>query len=274
MITYRDLGHRGRLGNALFELAATIGIARAYNQDVIFPEDWIHRPYFSVPDEMFGPIPDHAIEAYDTVDAVERIDPRVRPYLQDYSLFADHMDEIRGYLQPSESALGLLLTEDQIPPGTLGVHVRRGDNVVDPGVPNKSDYHLCPPLDYYKRGTAHMIIAHSEWDNRAVFSDDIPWCKENFRRTVDYWGNGEGYWKEHEERFGIDAPNDWIDLFRLAQCDHFVISGSTFGIWAALLANVPGDHVVRPDRVYGPLLSYIDSELLFPPDWKVLPFVT
>lgn len=272
MITYRDLGRRGRLGNQLFELASTIGIARAYNQDVVFPEDWIYRPHFSVPDEMFGPIPDHAVEAYDMADAVEHIDPRVRPYLQDYRLFADYIDEIREYLQPSLAAFGLLLVEEAAPPGTLGIHVRRGDNVIDPGIPNKSDYHLCPSFDYYNRGadqTMNDYVIHKV----AIYSDDYPACRENWSGSAVVWGSAEPYWKEHEERFGVDEPQDWIDLFGLSECDHFVVSGSTFGIWAALLADVPGDHVTRPDKVYGPLLSYIDSELLFPPDWKVLPLV-
>jgi hypothetical protein len=267
MITYRDLGRRGRLGNALFELASTIGIARTYNQDVIFPEDWMHRPYFSVPDEMFGPIPDCAVEAYDMIDAVGHIDPRVRAYLQDINLFWPHIDEIRGYLRPSETAWNILDDHQyEMPGGTLtAVHVRRGDNVYDPGVPNKSDYHTCPTLDYYCRGLSQFSNEHI-----SVFSDDIAWCRE-FLGFADYFGDGRGYWKEHEDRFEIDAPHDWIDIFQMSFCNQFVISGSTFGIWGALLANVLDDHVVRPDKVYGPLLSYIDESLLYPPGWKVNP---
>lgn len=272
MITFRNLGKTGRLGNQLFQIASTIGIARQFgDQPVMFPADWIYRPYFNLPDTMFGPIPDYAVDAHFIEDAVSHIDPRARPYLQDYNLFADDLDEIREYFFPSDLALNIIaLTPDAFNTldwvRTLGVHVRRGDNVVDPGVPNKSDYHLCPDLDYYSRGMMQFLVL--EWDKLAVFSDDIPWCRENFK--ADFFGDGRAYWKEHEERYGKDVPNDWIDLFTLARCKYFVVSGSTFGIWGALIAGVPDSHVVRPSKVYGPALDFIDESLMFPPDWKVI----
>jgi hypothetical protein len=77
--------------------------------------------------------------------------------------------------------------------------------------------------------------------------------------------------KEHEPGYGQKVPYDWEDLFLLASCDYYVVSGSTFGIWGALLSGCDPDHVVRPDKVYGPELAYIDSELLFHPDWRVIP---
>lgn len=236
-----------------------------------FPEDWIYRPYFNLPDTMFGPIPDYAVDADYMEAAVEHIDPRARAYLQDYNLFADDLDEIREYFFPSERALDVLqgLPQTFDWPTALGVHVRRGDNVIDPGVPNKSDYHLCPGLDYYERGIGRQWRDFPDRRNLAVFSDDIPWCRENLP-IAKYYGDGRAYWKEHEDLYGVDTPHDWIDLFTLARCNYFVVSGSTFGIWGALIAGVPDSHVVRPDKVYGPLLDFIDESLMFPPDWKVI----
>lgn len=265
MITYRALGHCGRLGNALWELASTVGIAMDSGEKPILPANWMHRPYFSVPDEFFGEIPPDAKEA---TEWAQHLDTRARPYLQDWRLFWPYINVIREYLQPSPYALEILAgypTTRKWWQPAVGIHVRRGDNVVDPGVPNKSDYHLCPTLDYYQRGIAEFdYIIRKE-----VFSDDLPWAQANIPAAS--YGVSTPHLKEHEPGFVTTEPHDWIDLFLLARCTHFVITGSTFGIWAAILADVHPARVVRPDRVYGPLLDYIDSELMFPPDWKVLP---
>ena len=155
------------------------------------------------------------------------------PYLQNIHLFYTHIELIREYLQPSPLALEAL-ADYQLPPWPkLAVHVRRGDNVFDPGVSNKSDYHLCPSLDYYQRGIKELPEG-----NMVVISDDIPWCREQFPQAA-FFGQGTGHPKEHEPQFLTSKPCDWIDLFLLAQCDSFVISGSTFGIWGALLSRCP-----------------------------------
>lgn len=266
MIAYRNLGLYGRLGNALFELAATIGIAMDHGEEPIFPENWMHRPFFSVPDEFFGPIPDDAKEA---TEFATHLDYRARAYLQDVNLFWPYIDVIRQYLQPSETARRVMASVGEgllnIEGPWLCVHVRRGDNVFDPGVPNKSDYHLCPPLEYYERG----IHALSPWPHgRAVFSDDIPWCKASI--AARYYGEGIAHPKEHEPDFMTQVPRDWVDLFLMSTCDRFVISGSTYGIWGAILADVRPEDVVRPDKVYGPIVrAYTDESLLFPPGWRV-----
>lgn len=271
MITYRNLGKVGRLGNALFELAATIGIGLDHGEDVRFPADWLHRPFFSVPDEMFGPIPDDAKEATEFAD---HLDSRARSYLQDVNLFLPYLDLIRSYLQPSPRAIEVLsnykLPGHGVP--RFGVHVRRGDNVYDPGVPNKGDYHYCPTLDYYRRAI-NLLYTKAPYVygmSTCVFGDDIPWCKENLG-GADFYGDGRAYWKEHETMFGTEAPVDWLDLFLLSQMDYLVITGSTFGIWGAFLANVPPEQVVRPDKVFGPIVAaYTNSELMFDPKWRVV----
>jgi hypothetical protein len=256
MITYRRLGHVGRLGNALWEFASTWAIAQREGEEVVFPENWMHRPYFNLPDWLFGSIPDDAVEA-------NEVEPGLAPYLQSFPLIRHELPVLREWLKPSELARKTLERIQFPPHPVIGIHVRRGDNVFDPGVPNKSDYHLCPDLSYYQRGLKHF---NTDPRHLAVISDDIPWCKENI--PADFYGNGVGHPKEHLPEFLTTQPLDWIDLFLLARCDYFVISGSTFGIWGVLLADVSPSHVVRPDRVYGPLV-HADSELLFDPGWHV-----
>lgn len=266
LLTYRNLGHSGRLGNQLFQIASTIGIAHHEDANVVFPSNWHYRPFFSLPDEMFSDdIPEVAVESTAFAD---HLDPRARSYLQDYSLFENHIEEICEYLRPSGHAAQRMneVTDFYADLGlsypVLGVHVRRGDNVFDPGVPNKGDYHLCPDLAYYKRAIA-MFPPPA---NTHVFSDDIEWCREHI--PADKYGTGIPYMKEHEEGYAEVEPLDWIDLQLLSDCDWFVITGSTFGIWGALLSG--SSHVVRPDQVYGPLVAdHVDCNLMFPSNWTV-----
>lgn len=269
VLVHKGVGRQGRLGNALFQIAGTIGLARQNGMEPLFPSDWIHRPYFSVPDEMFGPLPDDYVEA---PSLAAHLDPRCQAYLQDINLFSDGAikEEIVSYFQPSELAVEQLHNEwailKELPEPVLGVHVRRGDNVVDPGIPNKSDYHHCPNLGYYIEAIKRHRL---KYESVAVFSDDAEWCKEAL--PADYYGGGIAHPKEHESDYWTVTPKDWIDFFMLATCSRFVVTGSTFGIWAAIISGVPATHVVRPVKVYGPMLSYIDSELLFDPEWQVQP---
>ena len=48
MITYRQLGRNGQLGNQLWQIAGTIGIAYKAGDMAAFPF-WRYRSYFSVP---------------------------------------------------------------------------------------------------------------------------------------------------------------------------------------------------------------------------------
>lgn len=265
MITFRRMGRLGRLGNALFQIAATIGIADRYEQDVVFPADWMHRKYFSIPDKLFSEhIPPNAIEA---TEYIHHMDSRAAEYMQDVNLFEHSLPKLREYFKPSPLALQtleLFQMPNRLGGKRIAVHVRRGDKITDPGVANIYDYFIQPGVEYYKAGINKLF---RQGDSICLFSDDIEWVKEHI--VAEFYGTGDAYWKDWEPQFGSTEPLDWIDFFLMAKCDAFVISGSTMGIWAALLADVNPHLVIRPDVVYGPMLAYVNSELLFPPDWRI-----
>ena len=92
MLTYRLLGRNGRLGNQLWQIASTIGIARARGEQAGFPF-WRYRPYFSVPDGYFpdlGPPGSTEDIGHD--------------WLQELGHFSDIEDEVRDYFAPSPLA--------------------------------------------------------------------------------------------------------------------------------------------------------------------------
>ncbi len=117
------VGQLGRLGNQLWQIASTIGIAARTGEDVQFPP-WDYEPYFSVPSEFFVENP-QGVEAHTLALSLH---PDERPYLQDYSLFADVEDLVRSYFEPSERTREELYDEYPWfyePDHMIALHVRR-----------------------------------------------------------------------------------------------------------------------------------------------------
>ena len=167
---YPQLGHMGRLGNAMWEIASTIGLARKHGMDPLFPPDWAYRSVFSVPDEMFG-----NAEGVWSGSLATHLDDTAKNYLQDYSLWSDVRDEVLAYFEPSDFARRAVAERGveflTLPDPILSVHVRRGDNVQanDMRTPNKHLYHPLRPLSYYLSAIEHF---RPEVASIAVFGED------------------------------------------------------------------------------------------------------
>jgi hypothetical protein len=259
MITFNELGYVGRLGNQLWQVASTIGLAWRNNTNPMFPTSWMYRPYFNVPDEMFA---DGCIGTpAQNMPELSHIDPRTRIYLQDLSFIAPFSSEIRQFFSPSALAKEQLRVWED----TLSVHVRRGDNVYDPGVPDKHLYYPVPSVRYYLAA----IEQFPEYDNVAIFTDDYAWCVEVLKpqipRNVEVV-YGVARPKEHEPDFLTAPVLDWIDLFGMVSCSAHVLSNSTLGWWGAWLAG--DDRAVHPSPWYGPALPYVNSSLMMPASWQ------
>lgn len=267
MITFDTLGLRGRLGNALYQLAATVGLGERLGEPVRFNADWMHRPYFCVPDELFGDCTG-GTPAWELRE-VNHIDARARTYLQDWNLCSGIMPTIRRYFAPSPFAREILAEQraqfDKLPRPILSVHVRRGDAVQenDRFTPNKWRFHPCLPLSYYQRA---IDLLKDNARSIAVFGDEPEWNEANI--PADYIHYGTPRPTDHDDDFLTAPVLDWIDLQLMAECEIHSLANSTFGMWAALLAG--DEHAVMPWPMFGPALSYIDASLLGPSTWKRL----
>lgn len=266
MITFPYLGQAGRLGNQLWQIASTIGIAEKLGDEPRF-SDWDYRPYFRVPDSYFGSLEGGT----EVTEFVPHIDPRARVYLQDHNLFSHIREEIRSFFQPSDLALEKLDEYEEfwaLDRPMLSVHVRRGDNVPgnDPGTPDKHLYHPLRSLAYYNDA---IDVLRDRCATVAVFSDDPEWCRENLK--ADYFHQGVTRPKEHEPEYKTAPIWDWVDLFLQVSADRHVCSNSTYAWWGAYLSNDP--QPIVPSRLdwYGPNLRYINAGLMIPSTWTELP---
>jgi hypothetical protein len=265
-IIFPNLGMAGRLGNQLWQIASTIGIAEKQRDEPRFPE-WDYRPYFCIPDSYFG-----AQIGIDATKFVSHIDPRAQVYLQDYNLFSHVKDEIRCFFQPSELAWEIMMSDEnrwvlELPQPVTVLHVRRGDNVIHP-----QGFHPLRSNDYYENALSFT----SSKSSVLVLSDDIPWCRANIPSLAGsrdtYFYEGVARPREYADRVAYqNSPAmDWLDMQLGAHvAQNVIMSNSSYSWWMAFLSN-PSASVCYPTNFFGRELSYIDASLMFPPGWICL----
>lgn len=240
------LGEHGRLGNSLFQLAATIGVARSRGLSVMVDADWPYIPFLSLPDEWIGK------GRY--VDTREYVDGNHwrQTYMQDPSLWSDVADEIREAFAPSARARAVLDSLSAPGPTDVAVHVRRGDYLTMPA-------HLpALPVAYYERACLRMVEP-DDFRRFDVFTDSPGWCAENLYgwevTSSDGLPTAEG------------EPTDWLDLFRMARYRNLVIANSSYSWWSAFLAG-PDATVCCPSPWFGPKIDAPSPAL---PEWIEVP---
>jgi hypothetical protein len=142
-------------------------------------------------------------------------------------------------------------------PGTVALHVRRGDYVTNADRPPR--YRVLGS-DYYAAALAR-IRATTAVQGALVFSDDAAWCRAQLRLGLP---------TEVVERAD---PHECVidDLLCLAQANTMIAANSTFSWWAAWIATQRG-----PARVILPAQWFDDpdfsawSQRLHVPGWELL----
>lgn len=275
------IGTTGRLGNQLWEIASTIGIALARGENAKF-NHWEYTEFFNVDADWFAPPGVTALgrNVYELAE-IEHLG-EYKWYLQDYSFFARIASFMRHVFEPSTLAEEELARPDlaefwELPEPKLALHIRRGDNATS-RERNEQGFHPLRPMRYYRDCLAQL----DGFESVAVFSDDLQWCRENVPTLVNeyssfvhtdvpihYFEGGPARAREHEDRYLVEPVLDWIDLLAMATCDRFILSNSSYSWWGAFLSGVDGSMIRYPDASvwYGPRLRDINASLMFPPDW-------
>ena len=116
---------------------------------------------------------------------------------------------------------------------SVSIHVRRGDYVTNAST-NK--YHGTCSLEYYQQAIALIEKEVSE-PEYYVFSDDLPWVKENLS-----FGKGTVVFVDHNS----NAAH--MDIMLMSQCKHNIIANSSFSWWGAWLNANPRKQVIAPKK--------------------------
>lgn len=134
----------------------------------------------------------------------------------------------------------------------VSLHVRRGDYVKNPQT--AATHGLCS-LDYYRSAIRH-VAERVDRPNFFVFSDDVPWVRENL--AIDY----PCVYVDHNQ--GAESYND---MRLMSLCRHHIIANSSFSWWGAWLNPAQDKIVVAPKRWFA---NQTDVRDLLPQGWVKL----
>lgn len=165
-------------------------------------------------------------------------------YFQSEQYFADFAPVIRQELRAKQSPVGPWADKIRTAAYPVALHLRRGDYCK----PENEILQVCTPA-YYARAAAAAAAAHPE-ATVFVFSDDIPWAREN----LDTAGLPAVFMPRG------DAVGD---MNLMALCRGFILSNSTYSWWAQYLAD-PDRTVWAPDRWY----AHTKHTALYQPGWQ------
>lgn len=132
---------------------------------------------------------------------------------------------------------------------SVSIHVRRGDYL------NKefSDLNVIVGPNYYDKAIAYIKskLANPHF---FIFTDDIPWCEENFVGTE--------YTIVSENR----NRDSYLDMYMMSSCKHNVIANSSFSWWGAWLNKNNGNIVIAPSM----WTKSIRSQSVCPSNWTLI----
>ena len=251
-IAFNHLGRMGQLGNQMFQYASLKGIARNRGRDYMIPnntevvvdslgnrlrteifrpfdlhpelrvgiletQQYVQEPHFHFSNELFSSCPDNVslVGYFQTPRYFNHIRYEI---LEDFK-FKSHI------LEPCEEMMEGI---DE----PIALHIRRGDFITN------VENHFNQSLEYYEE-------ALKQFDNNRqviIFSDDIPWCKEQDLFKGD--------------RFMVSESGDPdIDMCLMTLCHSFIIANSTFSWWPAWLS------------IKGAATGNLTKKVIYPKQW-------
>lgn len=245
MITYKNLGRYGRIGNQMFEIAGTIGFATLNDYEFGFPY-W--KNYDQL--ERFGGGEDIDIQSW-FEHWLPPIDEKVQYkdfnvkwgyhnlFVPDNSNLIGHMQSEKYFLHCEELIRHYFKFKNETTKqnNTLAVHFRGGDY--------GGSYHPTCTADYYS-------AARKEFpkDLRVLLFTDDP---DRAVNVIPF---------EYEL---VTGNHSMVDMEIMSKCDHHIIANSTFSWWGAWLAN--SKKVVAPSVWFGPDARGLETKDIYPEKW-------
>ncbi|MDO9260647.1 MAG: alpha-1,2-fucosyltransferase [Flavobacteriaceae bacterium] len=227
MITYSQIGRKGNLGNQMFQIASTIGIAEKYGHDYFFPF-WQFSRYFenqlpiAYMDESYKIIFEEKYNYYER--KIDKCNYDIRGWLQSEKYFnTNKTKEIfkfkKEFTEELYNKYQFLFFKK-----TILISIRRGDFVNNP-------YFFQLSFKYYLLAITKNF---PDWEDRNLIftSDDLAYCKYHFSFL--------------KNAFFLENLSAIEQMALCSQFDNFVISNSTFSWWMAWLGEKECSKIIRP----------------------------
>ena len=258
---------KGGLGNMMFQIAATISIAKDKQTEASFPNLNPHLDYLNN-ETQHNPLLNYTKEYktlnifkdLKTLSPVKNINTVSYPFYYEQKEINDDVI-IDGFFQTEKYFInkdnisklfkvGNKLNEylnnkylNILNYHTTSIHVRRGDYL------KFNNIHLPQDLKYYQES---INITKQNTEKYLIFSDDIEWCKLKFQ------GN----------RFiFIENERDYVELYLMSLCKNNIISNSSFSWWGAWLNSNESKIIISPKQWFGEMIKEDDSDII-PENWK------
>lgn len=264
MITYQQLGNNGRLGNGLFQIASCLGLSHRYGTKAVFPK-WAYSQYFKFPDVEFSDfVPvnttinePHFHYAGDFFDSQSELfrnmsvnisgDGNTTGYLQSYKYFDKELTLRNFAFNEHFKDVLLLRFMNAFNKPTIAISIRIGDDYI------KNGNYVILPINYYITALMENFKNWRDY-NLVIFSDNLEYAKLHFGCLPN--------------AYFAEGLSDVEQLCLGAQCDHFIISNSTFAWWMAYLRKNQTGKVIRPNYYFQSTL-FKENKIkdFFPTEW-------
>lgn len=244
-VTYPALGLYGRLGNAMFQVAATAHHAKRLGLEPLFPP-WPYAEALNLPPHWFSTEPVIG-ELYSELEDPDewQLNDGVYRAGWNYRHIPKEARELHGYFQ-SPKWFGF--DRSIFPkPNSLNfttVHVRRGDFL---DVPR---FHPTLSPEYYSNALSILNTGEASKLPLVVATDDRRYSHSLFQNVL------------------ISNGDELFDLELIAGSRFIIMANSSFSWWGAFLSNA--EKVICPRQWFGPALPNHKAEQLFLPEWTVI----
>jgi len=260
---------KGGLGNMMFQIAATRAISLSKNTNYSFPNLHDHINYLSV-ENTYNPNVNYCSEylnlpflknvntskSFLSINRINypfhfenilipTLNVVIDGFFQSEKYFKNYEKEILELFLPDKKITNYIKKKyfNLFLERTTSIHVRRGDYI------RNCEYHFVQDMDYF---TQSIEIVDSKTDKYIIFSDDINWCKENFK------GN---------KFLFIENEKDYIELYIMSMCTNNITSNSSFSWWGAWLNQNKNKTVIAPKNWFGSSLQHLNTEDIIPDNW-------
>lgn len=237
VITFNDLEKLGRLGNQLFQVAATIGYAKKFGYDFGINSNWKYTNSFR---NKLPTTDTKNNKIYKEPDVINFTfedkgdDLSLLGYFQSERYF--NRSDVEYYFRP--------LSDVVMPDNTCFIHFRRGDYLSLPY--QRGKINLTLNVKYYRNAINHINKINNGC-RYVVFSDDIKWCKDNIKQYFNL-----------KNEITFEKNDDITDLFKMSQCDYGIVANSSFSWWGAWLGKektvlcpkIPFKHDIKRNGFY------------------------
>lgn len=254
MITNDLLNKGGRLGNQMFQYATLLGIKHKKGYDILLDKQNLYQSMLmntfdlkgcdivENEDILFNSTYCENCHCFDfNVLEVEN-DTNLRGYFQTEKYFHHCKDLVKKEFTFKDQILNEvdLFLRPYNEQNLVSIHVRRTDYLVYTNIHARCD------MFYYQQAIEKFNDPNTLF---VVVSDDIAWCKENFKMENVIFSSGS-----------YD-----FDLCLQSKCDHHIISNSTFSWWGAWLGHNTNKKIIAPEKWFNNDFAKTS------PDYDILP---